>query len=365
MKGKGFSIICFILSIMALLTILCFIFPEYLTTPAIRSKYPIPLIRNILYWVILISLGGAFTSLILFPTKKISILTLVVLVVALALGGAQVPLKKEYDSFVIQIGLDWFLLDLFILAIVFIPLERIFPRWKKQKIIRPEFKIDLLYFAVGHIGFQLIALLSQNPADMWLEFLRLEGQHRYVSEQPLLIQILLGLFVGDLTQYWIHRTFHQNARLWEFHKIHHSIKSLDWLAGSRLHLVDIIFVRTLVYITVMYLGLSAAGFSGYVLFMAFQTVFIHANIRFQFGWLRFIFTTPQYHHWHHNDRPATYDKNFAVHFPLIDKLFGTYYLPKGEWPSVYGVEAPDFPNSYWQQFIWPFKLGFKKNSQPK
>src|SRR5688572_32092692 len=45
--------------------------------------------------------------------------------------------------------------------------------------------------------------------------------------------------------------------------------------------------------------------------------------------LRWILATPRFHHWHHAAETEAMDKNFAVHLPLIDRLFGTAYLPEG------------------------------------
>ena len=76
----------------------------------------------------------------------------------------------------------------------------------------------------------------------------------------------------------------------------------------------------------------------------------------KFGFLRYLLVTPQYHHWHHSGDPETYGKNFAVHLPVIDMMFGTHYLPKGEWPSSYGLDD-EFPTDYVDQFIHPFRQG--------
>lgn len=32
------------------------------------------------------------------------------------------------------------------------------------------------------------------------------------------------------------------------------------------------------------------------------------------------------------------DRNFAIHLPLIDRLFATLHLPN-RWPAVYGIEG--------------------------
>ncbi|HSG61699.1 MAG TPA: sterol desaturase family protein, partial [Pseudomonadales bacterium] len=102
---------------------------------------------------------------------------------------------------------------------------------------------------------------------------------------------------------------------------------------------------------------------GYILIMAFHTVLLHANVGINFGWLRYVIATPQYHHWHHNDQQASYDKNFAVHFPVIDWMFGTFYLPGDQWPTQYGVRLPGYPSSYWGQLLFPFKTKRKTPSE--
>ena len=49
------------------------------------------------------------------------------------------------------------------------------------------------------------------------------------------------------------------------------------------------------------------------------------------------------------------DKNFAVHLPVLDRLFGTYYLPKGVWPTSYGViGGAASAKGYLGQLIQPF-----------
>ena len=90
----------------------------------------------------------------------------------------------------------------------------------------------------------------------------------------------------DLTQYWVHRAFHRVPLLWRFHHIHHSAESMDWLAGSRLHLVDVAVTRGLSYVPIYVLGFTEAPLFAYVVFVCIQATFIHANLRFEFGPLR-------------------------------------------------------------------------------
>jgi sterol desaturase/sphingolipid hydroxylase (fatty acid hydroxylase superfamily) len=143
--------------------------------------------------------------------------------------------------------------------------------------------------------------------------------------------------------------------LWRFHAVHHSADQLDWLAGSRLHLVDIAITRGLTYVPIYVLGFDDGPLMAYLVLVSAQATFIHANVRFELGWLRWVLATPQFHHWHHAAEPAAVNKNFAVHLPVLDVLFGTAYLP-GRWPSAYGLLHDErAPQGYLRQFAWPFQ----------
>ncbi len=129
---------------------------------------------------------------------------------------------------------------------------------------------------------------------------------------------------------------------------------MDWLAGSRTHFIDIFFTRAMTFIPLYVLGFSTAVFNVYVIVIAIQAVLIHANTRINFGFLKYIFATPQYHHWHHCEDPKYYGHNFAAVFPFIDMLFGTYYLPGKEWPESTGVLEAQYPKGFIKQSIYPF-----------
>ncbi len=130
---------------------------------------------------------------------------------------------------------------------------------------------------------------------------------------------------------------------------------MDWLAGSRLHLVDVAATRGLTYVPIYVLGFSETALVAYVAFVSIQATFIHANVRFNFGPLRWVMATPQFHHWHHGAEPEAVDKNFAVHLPLLDRLFGTCHLPGDRWPASYGLAGgKPVPPGYVRQFVDPF-----------
>ena len=129
---------------------------------------------------------------------------------------------------------------------------------------------------------------------------------------------------------------------------------MDWLAGSRLHLVDAVVTRALSYIPIFALGFSEAAMIAYAVVVTIQATFIHANVSWELKPLRWLLVTPRFHHWHHSDEQEALDKNFAVHIPIWDWLFRTYYMPANRWPESYGlIEKSDVPNGFLQQVFSP------------
>jgi lathosterol oxidase len=93
----------------------------------------------------------------------------------------------------------------------------------------------------------------------------------------------------------------------------------------------------------------------YLIFVSFHAVFIHANVRFRFRPIEWLVVTPRFHHWHHAAAPEAVDRNFAVHLPVIDRLFGTSYFPDGRWPEGYGLPGRSVPDGWLRQLAWPLR----------
>ena len=109
--------------------------------------------------------------------------------------------------------------------------------------------------------------------------------------------------MADLAEYTVHRLFHRVPWLWRFHAVHHSSLAMDWLAGSRLHLVDAVVTRALSYVPIYILGFSETAMFVYVVWVVIQATFIHANVRWKFRPIRWLLATPAFHHWHHSAAP--------------------------------------------------------------
>jgi len=169
------------------------------------------------------------------------------------------------------------------------------------------------------------------------------------------VQLVAAIFVADLGQYLVHRTFHTVPFLWRFHSIHHSIKTLDWIAGSRSHFFDIVITRGLIMIPMMMVVFPQSVLAGYLVFVSFHATFCHTDFRPDAHGLERYIVTVRYHHWHHAADKEAVNVNFAIHFPFLDRLFGTHHLPKDAWPQRYGLLDDTVPPGFFAQLVAPFK----------
>ena len=246
-----------------------------------------------------------------------------------------------------------------ILVAIFVPLERLFAA-HPQKFLRKGIGVDLCYFFLSSL---VPALLMSVPVGLlaW-------GVHHAVPSSilaataalPLWARVLAGLVAGEVGYYWGHRWSHESPFLWDFHAIHHSAEHVDFLVNTRAHPVDLVFGRFCGVVPIYVLGLGGpvgpAGSLVPVLVTLIGTVwgfFIHANLRWRFGPLEWLISTPAFHHWHHT-LGGPRNRNYSSTLPWVDRLFGTHYLPAKEWPSAYGIKAK-LPDSLVGQLVHPLR----------
>lgn len=334
--------------------VLCLHFPELLTQVDLRSRYRLPIVRALIQMVIGAGFLFGLLAALLRERKTLAVTGIMLSLTALLLGGADVPIDGGMGGG-IYLGLDWFLLNLLLLAVIFVPLERLFPQRPDQEVFRAGWTTDTLHFMVSHLLVQLTTLLTVMPATTLAAGAGAGWIAEPVQAQPLVLQFVEVVIVADLGEYAIHRLFHAVPALWRFHAIHHSSVHLDWIAGSRLHLVDVVITRGFTLIPIVLLGFSRPAVYAYLVFVSFHAVFIHANVRFRGRWLERLLVMPRFHHWHHSAAREAVDTNFAVHLPWIDRLFGTYHMPADRWPEEYGIAGDPIPEGYVDQLIDPFR----------
>ncbi len=341
------------LGLCALLGVLCFKYPEWLTTAEFREAlYSFEFARNLLWLGIVISFFSGVLSFTLNREKKLAIVGLSASMAAVLLGAFTVE-ERAVGEAAFSFGLDWFILAFIFSMLIFIPLEKAFAQ-KEVKVLRPEWRTDMTYFVVAHLLIQLF-LLFTNAVHVYLfGWAQSDAVTAFAQSLPLVVQFLACVFIADFFQALTHRWYHEIPWLWKFHAVHHSSENMDWLAGSRTHFVEAALTRTAVIVPLYVIGFSEAALNAYVVLVGVQAVFVHANVNWKFGWLKYVIVTPRYHHWHHSDDRAYANTNYAVHLPVIDMLFGTFKLPPEDWPETYGVFSAPVPKGFLRQFLHPF-----------
>ncbi|MFN3423275.1 MAG: sterol desaturase family protein [Novosphingobium meiothermophilum] len=355
--GTGWisGVLAVLLGLLAVAAVLCLHFPQWLTLPELRSHYPLWLVRRVIDGTILLTMALAGLSMLLRRRKALGLAGLVLAGIALALGAGGVAIGDAPES-PIYLGLDWFVLGVLTMAALFVPLERAFTLRPAQGPFRPGWLTDTTYFFMSHALAQVMSLLVLVPATRAGQALAIAPVQGVVRGLPLAAQFALVVLVADLAQYAVHRAFHAVPVLWRFHRVHHSVVRMDWLAGSRLHLIDVIVTRGLVLVPILALGFDTPAVYAYLGFVSVHAVFIHANFAPRSEWLERWIVMPRFHHWHHAIEQEARDANFAVHLPMIDRWLGTAYLPGDRWPQGYGVEGLDVPEGYARQLFWPLRL---------
>jgi WD40 repeat protein/sterol desaturase/sphingolipid hydroxylase (fatty acid hydroxylase superfamily) len=175
-----------------------------------------------------------------------------------------------------------------------------------------------------------------------------------VQALPLWGQCLAILLLQDVLLYWLHRAFHTRWA-WSFHAIHHSPKVLDWTSTTRFHPVNQLLEFALADVVVLLLGFAPTALVVLTPINLIYSALVHANLNWTFGPLRYVFVSPVFHRWHHTTLADGRNKNFASTFPLLDVLFGTFYMPPGRVPEEFGTEESDFPEGFWGQLLHPFR----------
>ena len=240
-----------------------------------------------------------------------------------------------------------------ILACIFIPLERLLPLHPEQRTFRRDWLNDVVYILVN--GFVIRAGFVVVAAVLMVLFNRLVGPDPmpWVATMPLWAQVIGAVIVADTGYYIAHRTSHAVPFLWKFHAVHHSIEEMDWLATHRVHPVDQIFTNTLSILPLYFVGFSLEAVAIYGGIYQVHAVLVHSNIKINFGPLKWLIASPEYHHWHHANEPEAYDRNFAAQLSLIDVIAGTVFMPRRR-PKAYGVNEP-IPRFYPMQLLHPFR----------
>lgn len=178
--------------------------------------------------------------------------------------------------------------------------------------------------------------------------------HGPLGRLPFWAQVAVGVVANDFMLYWLHRAFHRPT-LWRFHAIHHAPEELEWISAARFHPVNIMLGGIAADTVMLVAGIAPGALAALATLVLVHSGFVHANLNWTLGPFKYLLAGPVFHRWHHTLPERGGDKNFASTFPILDVLFGTFYMPEGKLPDAYGIADKTFPPGFGAQFLYPVR----------
>src|SRR6266852_5979647 len=114
------------LGILSVLGVLCFHFPDLLTTPELRGVYTADEMRYLLYAGMIFSVAFGLVTFVLNHKKLMGAVGVSLALLALWGGGVSMQVGPRYDISG-YIGVDSFILDLLMSTMNFVFIEKFFP----------------------------------------------------------------------------------------------------------------------------------------------------------------------------------------------------------------------------------------------
>ncbi len=230
------------------------------------------------------------------------------------------------------------------------------PWWRKRDLVTDLCYWLLIpvigrYLRIGLLVLGAAVLFGITTSEGLVAFY--DNGHGPLAALPLAAQMIVFLIGQDLIMYGTHRWFH-GRKMWKYHAVHHSTEELEWISAARFHPVDLLLHSISADVILLLAGISPNVFVVLGPLTIAHSAFVHANLDWTLGPFKYVIATPVFHRWHHTAAERGGEKNFAATFPVLDLLFGTFYLPDGELPDRYGIAEPDFPESFPAQIMHPF-----------
>lgn len=255
------------------------------------------------------------------------------------------------------------------ISLVFFFMEIVLPWRKNQRVFRQDFWLDAFYMFFNFFLFSMIGYyaISNVFVEAFNDFLKYTFGLKniiafHIDQWPIFAQLLTLFVLRDFIHWNIHRLLHRVPFLWEFHKVHHSVKEMGFASHLRFHWMETVVYRTIEYIPLGMIGFGIQEF--FLVHIVATTIghFNHSNINIPLGPFRFLLNNPQMHILHHARKlpdEHRYGVNFGISLSLWDYLFGTAYTERKREENILGFEGDDqFPKSFWGQATYGFK---KKN----
>jgi sterol desaturase/sphingolipid hydroxylase (fatty acid hydroxylase superfamily) len=256
---------------------------------------------------------------------------------------------------------DWTLAAVFV---AFLAAEGLVPREGKP------FWADETRVNLSHSLIKRPAVVAVMATALWLTRGHLSAAPWGMSSRavPIFVQVLVFLLVKDLKQYGIHRLQHRVGLWWSFHKLHHSSRTMNWLATDRTHVLDLALTQAATNLVLVWLlGVDLRAFAIVAAFSIPIGYLQHANLDIpslracvatgRVPFWAYIVNTPNVHALHHavTARSEATTFNYGETLMVWDLLFGTFRAPDAA-HAPFGIDEPTFPHaSVASQLVYPFR----------
>ncbi|MCQ8781339.1 sterol desaturase family protein [Mangrovibrevibacter kandeliae] len=190
-----------------------------------------------------------------------------------------------------------------------------------------EVRLNLLihFFDALLVGPILALLAVAMTETMQAHGLQLIGTEAWGGVPAVLVGFA-AVFAGDFVGYWRHRLEHTRY-LWPSHAVHHSDTEMTWTTLSRFHPINRLSTTILDGAFLALLGLPPYAIVVNALVRHYYGYFVHADLPWTYGPVRWIFVSPAMHRWHHALDRRAFDTNYATVFSCFDIAFGTFRVP--------------------------------------
>lgn len=241
-------------------------------------------------------------------------------------------------------------------------LEILFPWRKSQPIFRKDFWLDTFYMYFNFFLFAAFISGFYKAIGSFFGALGI-GPHSLqiidLAALPQSLQLLIFFVLLDFVQWLTHILLHKVPFLWQFHKVHHSVKEMGFAAHLRYHWMENILYKPFKTIALMFLGGFEPEQAFLVHFIAIGIGHLnHANLALDWGLLRYVINNPVMHLYHHAKAlpKGKYGVNFGISLSLWDYIFKTSYVPKKDANIPLGFSGDqNFPNDFLGQSTSGFK----------
>jgi len=214
-------------------------------------------------------------------------------------------------------------------------LEYVAPADDTQPLFSRGLGHDLLYAVVRFaLWWWLLSLYLHALRHAFSAHLGFFHPHR-LDSLPSWVVVPIGYVLADFLVYGHHWIRHKVGVLWRFHAVHHAQRQLNAFTDDRVHPFEWFFGATILFLPLFVLsGAKATDVLLISYILGWQTRLLHANVRTDFGPLRYLLVSPQSHRVHHSIEPKHMDKNFGGFLSVWDRIFGTYCDAAGDYPST-------------------------------